>query len=229
VTRFLLRIAPAAVALQFLGALAAPGSAAAQAKVPDLADYVVHASTAPVAADVAAELGVEPTVTFDRAFAGFAARLTRDQVGRLRTRDGVLGVEEDRRVSPLEPRPRRLPRLIEGIQPDPPSWGLDRIDQRRLPLDRSYTTNATGAGVTIYVLDTGIDTRHPQFGGRASFAVNTVDDVGGDCDGHGTVVAGIAAAQDYGWRRRRGWSRSRCSTARGRARSPRCSRASTTS
>jgi subtilisin family serine protease len=158
----------------------------------------VHASSPAVAADVVEQLGVQPTHTFGRAFAGFAARPSRDQVSRLQGWNGVLGVEEDRRVNPLEPRPRRLPRLVEGTQLNPPNWGLDRIDQLALPLDQRYTTNATGAGVTIWVLDTGVDTTHPQFGGRAHFAANTVDDVSGDCDGHGTVVAGIAAAQDYG-------------------------------
>jgi subtilisin family serine protease len=196
--RLLLRIVPVAVALQLVGALAVPGTAAAEAQSAGPLDYVVHASSPDVATGVARELGVEPTVTFDRAFAGFAARLTRDQVDRIRSRDGVLGVEEDRRVTPLEPRPRKQPRLLEGTQLDPPNWGLDRIDQAGLPLDHAYTTNATGAGVTIYALDTGVDATHPQFGGRASFAVNTVDDVDGDCDGHGTVVAGIAAAQDFG-------------------------------
>jgi subtilisin family serine protease len=195
--RLLLRTVPMAVALQLLGAVVAPGGAEAQVPA-DLVDYVVHASSTAVATDVVDEFGVQPTVTFERAFAGFAARLSRDQVDRIRSRNGVLGIEEDRRVTPLEPHPRKRPTLSEGTQLDPPNWGLDRIDQPGLPLDRSYTTHATGAGVTIYALDTGVDAAHPQFGGRAHLAVNTVDEVDGDCDGHGTVVAGIAAAQDFG-------------------------------
>ncbi|NMH94107.1 S8 family peptidase [Pseudonocardia bannensis] len=136
-------------------------------------------------------------MVFRRAVAGFAARLTRAQVDGLRNRPGVLGVEEDRRISPLEPRPVRLA-ATEATQADPTNWGLDRIDQRNLPLDGRYTAEATGAGVTVYVLDTGVDVTHPDFGGRAQFGTNTIDDTPGDCDGHGTVVAGIAASQTYG-------------------------------
>jgi subtilisin family serine protease len=196
VTSFLLRIAPVVIPVQLVVAITLPGTAAARAEAADLAAYVVHARTTADATSAAAELGVRPIRTFDRAFAGFAARLSHDQVNRLRARSGVLGVEEDRPVAPLDPNRRQ--HLSEGAQPEPPNWGLDRIDQRELPLDHSYTTTATGAGVTIYVLDSGIDAAHPQFEGRAQFVLNTVDAEDRDCDGHGTVVAGIAASRDFG-------------------------------
>jgi aqualysin 1 len=80
-------------------------------------------------------------------------------------------------------------------------WGLDRIDQRNLPLNAVYLYAETGSGVRIYIIDSGIRTGHAQFGGRASigFDARPQDGLNGqDCHGHGTHVAGIAAGQTYG-------------------------------
>ena len=87
-----------------------------------------------------------------------------------------------------------------GTQPNPPSWGLDRLDQRMLPLDASYTYPNTASNVHAYILSTGILTTHADFGGRAVHGRDTVDNDNDatDCNGHGTAVAGIVGGTAHG-------------------------------
>ena len=127
--------------------------------------------------------------TYTSALKGFAARLPDAVVEALRRDPRVAYVEPDRQVSPSGTQPM-------DANGDP--WGLDRIDQRALPLDRSYTYASTGAGVHVYIIDTGIWTPHPEFQGRANNVYNNAGGDGLDCHGHGTAVAGVVGAATYG-------------------------------
>jgi len=84
-------------------------------------------------------------------------------------------------------------------QPNPPSWGLDRVDQRNLPLNSLYQYSTTASNVTAYIIDTGIRTTHSNFGGRAVWGTNTTGDGNNtDCNGHGTHVAGTVGGSTFG-------------------------------
>ena len=126
--------------------------------------------------------------TYRSALKGFSAALPAAALEAVRTSAGVSYVEADARVT------------MTGVQPNPPSWGLHRVDQRDLPLDTTYNyVDSAGSGVDIYVIDTGIRFSHNDFGGRATSGIDLVD--GGtadDCNGHGTHVAGTAGGSSYG-------------------------------
>ncbi len=101
----------------------------------------------------------------------------------------------DPRVAHLEPNQRLQ---VHAVQVAPP-WGLDRSDQRALPLNQACEYTPTDAdGVTVYIIDTGIRLSHADFAGRASWGANLIDDRDSDCHGHGTHVAGTVAGTTYG-------------------------------
>ncbi len=140
-----------------------------------------------VANELARGHGARTSHIYTSALHGFAAEMPEQAALRMANDPRVKYVEEDSEVS------------IDATQSGA-TWGLDRIDQRNLPLSGSYTYNVNGSGVHAYIVDTGILTSHTDFGGRASVGTDTVGDGrnGIDCNGHGTHVAGTVGGTTYG-------------------------------
>jgi subtilisin family serine protease len=128
-------------------------------------------------------------------FVGFSAMLSADEAARLANDAEVQYVEEDQVIS-LD---RNMPR---DANIDVPTWGCDRADQRALPLDHIYRLplqkSEAVAIPNVYVVDTGIYTKHVEFEGRASMAANFIKDGKDDCNGHGTHVAGTVGGVSTG-------------------------------
>ncbi|MFJ6780430.1 S8 family peptidase [Streptomyces yangpuensis] len=160
--------------------------------------YIVSLDEGVDATGLAEGLGLEPTFVYGSAMNGFAVSLTPQQLEDVRTTRGVRSVEADAEVS-APPTPAG-PAALSAAGLPATTWGLDRIDQRTLPLDGDFTTTGDGAGVTAYILDTGIDFAHPEFEGRAEPGFDAVGDGGDgqDCEGHGTHVAGTVGGRTYG-------------------------------
>jgi subtilisin family serine protease len=125
---------------------------------------------------------------YSSAVAGFQAHLGAEKARRLAADPAVASVEQDAISS------------ASDVQSNPPSWGLDRADQKTLPLNRSYAYSTTASNVTAYIIDTGLSTSHTDFGGRASSGYDFVDNDtdANDCNGHGTHVAGTVGGATYG-------------------------------
>lgn len=140
------------------------------------------------------EFGLRPLFTYGNVLHGFAVTLTATELEAVRAVPGVLAVEENAEVAVETPRAGGLVRAPAA------TWGTDRIDQRALPLDDTFTTTATGDGVKVYVVDTGIEAGHAEFGSRVVKGYDAVGDGrdGQDCNGHGTHVAGTVGGSVSG-------------------------------
>ena len=163
----------------------APLVAATGQSVPG--SYVVVLRDGADAKGLVRSLGVRAKHTYASALDGFAATLTASQLDRVRRDPAVVSVEQDQVVRADATQPTG-----SGL------YGLDRTDQRALPLSGSYTYGTTASGVTAYVIDTGIATSHPDFGGRAANVYDALGGNGQDCNGHGTHVAGTIGGATYG-------------------------------
>ena len=142
-------------------------------------------SKASVQNDILGILGSKVSYMYSQVFEGFASQLSDTEVKSLRQNPAVEEILSDQ-VYQVDQ---------SGSQVNPP-WGLDRLDQANLPIDNVYNYPSNGAGVKAYIIDTGVQASHPQFGGRVRSGYGNYATT--DCQGHGTHVAGTVGSLTYG-------------------------------
>lgn len=188
-------VAAVALALSAVPANAQPQSTLApltmhpekQAKGSASDSYIINLKDHASAQKVARELGVQVDNLYRSTINGFSAKLSPAELERVRSHNQVASVSQDYTV-----------KVAPSRGADVGSWGLDRLDQPKLPLDGSYSPKGDGSGVTAYVVDSGIDPTHPEFEDRASIGYDATDGDGTDKVGNGTRVAGIIGGKTFG-------------------------------
>jgi hypothetical protein len=193
-------LAPLAVAALALAAACSDGAPTHSAAPPEdgaapllrspravPGEYIVVLNDGADPRSVAAVAGAEPGFVYTAALNGFSASLNAGQLAALRQNPAVAYVEENGVVESAATQSNA-------------TWGLDRIDQRDLPLNGTYVYTPTGSGVHAYIIDTGILLAHTQFTGRMGNGYDAVTSGGNanDCNGHGTHVAGTVGGTTYG-------------------------------
>lgn len=147
----------------------------------------VQAMTASKAARIAKLVDGKVVRTYHKALYGFLMRMDANYMAQLRADPDVDFIEQDQIIS------------INAVQSNA-TWGLDRLDQPTRPLNQQYQYETDASGVNAYIIDTGIQLNHNEFGGRAQAGFTAIQDGNGvnDCNGHGTHVAGTVGGTTYG-------------------------------
>ena len=189
-----MRLVPLAVGAALVaGAALGPSADATPRRVTYLVTLAPGSAAPRIVAATAAALGGQVRFVYSHALRGFAVELPVTALAVLRHLPGVQGVSPDQPIQVAKAGTSRV-----TTQNNPGSYGLDRIDQRNLPLSHSYRFRSTGSGVTAYIVDTGIRVTHRDFGGRAVLGYDAVGGGASDCNGHGTHVAGTLGGKNAG-------------------------------
>ena len=143
-------------------------------------------SVAAVAQEMRGQHGVKVQKTFSHALRGFVVQADDKALARMMADDRIEYIEEDGYVS-------------ASATQSGATWGIDRVDQRDLPLNSTYVYDTTASNVHAYIIDTGVLGSHSQFTGRMGGGYTAISDGGGttDCNGHGTHVAGTVGGTTY--------------------------------